>query len=63
MSASPALLPTQTWVEYIPQLEPITSSRLQLHKGQARPPETPGLGIEWDWASIAQRSIATLEVK
>jgi L-alanine-DL-glutamate epimerase-like enolase superfamily enzyme len=52
-----------TWVEYIPQLEPITRSRLDLHNGQAKPPEAPGLGIEWDWASIAQRSIATLEVK
>jgi L-alanine-DL-glutamate epimerase-like enolase superfamily enzyme len=50
-------------VEYIPQLDPITSSRLRIHDGQAMPPAEPGLGIEWDWSSIAQRSIATLEVK
>ncbi len=52
-----------TWVEYIPQLDPITHSRLRIHDGRAMAPEAPGLGIEWDWASIAQRSIATLEIK
>jgi L-alanine-DL-glutamate epimerase-like enolase superfamily enzyme len=52
-----------TWVEYIPQLDPITHSRLRVRDGRALAPEVPGLGIEWDWASIAQRSITTLEIK
>jgi len=56
-------VPNATWVEYIPQLDPITISRLSIHEGQAMPPDEPGLGIEWDWASIAERSIATFEIK
>jgi L-alanine-DL-glutamate epimerase-like enolase superfamily enzyme len=56
-------VPNATWVEYIPQLDPITISRLSIHDGQAKPPDAPGLGIEWDWASIARRSVATLEIK
>ena len=51
------------WVEYIPQLDPITISRLSIHDGRAKPPDEPGLGIEWDWASIARRSVATLEIR
>jgi L-alanine-DL-glutamate epimerase-like enolase superfamily enzyme len=56
-------VPNATWVEYIPQLDPITKSRLSIHQGQAKPPDERGLGIEWDWASIAERSIATLAIK
>jgi L-alanine-DL-glutamate epimerase-like enolase superfamily enzyme len=56
-------VPNAAWVEYIPQLDPITSSRLRIHEGQAVAPEESGLGIEWDWASIAQHSLATLDIK
>ena len=34
------------WVEYIPQLDEITTSRLRIEKGMAFAPEAPGLGIE-----------------
>ncbi len=27
------------------------------------PPDTPGLGIEWDWPVIASRQIAEIQVK
>lgn len=46
------------YVEYIPQLDDITTSRLQIEDGQALAPMTPGLGIEWDWEAIASRRIA-----
>lgn len=46
------------YVEYIPQLDDITTSRLQIEDGQALAPMTPGLGIEWDWEAIAGRRIA-----
>lgn len=45
------------YVEYIPQLDDITTSRLQIEDGQALAPMTPGLGIEWDWDAIAGRRI------
>ncbi len=40
------------WVEYIPQLDPITHSRLTIDEGLAVPPASPGLGIDWDWERI-----------
>ncbi|MCM2475111.1 mandelate racemase/muconate lactonizing enzyme family protein [Rhizobium sp. CG5] len=46
------------YVEYIPQLDDITTSRLRIEDGQALAPMTPGLGIEWDWEAIAGRRIA-----
>jgi L-alanine-DL-glutamate epimerase-like enolase superfamily enzyme len=51
-------VPNAAWVEYIPQLDDITTSRIKVEGGYAFPPETPGLGIEWDWASIAKRQVA-----
>lgn len=44
------------WVEYIPQLDPITTSRLTIADGHALAPATPGLGIEWDWDAVAART-------
>ncbi len=50
-----AAVPNARWVEYIPQLDDLTSSRLTIRDGYAIPPETPGLGIDWDWPQIAAR--------
>jgi len=47
-----AAVPNGAWVEYIPQLDPIATSRLAMTDGHAIPPEMPGLGIEWDYAAI-----------
>ncbi|MEQ9529121.1 MAG: mandelate racemase/muconate lactonizing enzyme family protein [Parvibaculaceae bacterium] len=44
------------WVEYIPQLDEITTSRLRIEKGEAHAPIEPGLGISWDWDAIRARS-------
>jgi len=41
-------------VEYIPQLDPITTSRLTVKDGYAHPPDTPGLGIDWDTEAVAR---------
>ena len=43
-----AAVPNARWVEYIPQLDDLTTSRLRIEDGHAVAPETPGLGIEWD---------------
>lgn len=57
-----AAVPNALWVEYIPQLDDIAISRLQIVDGRALPPQTPGLGIAWDWDAIASRSVAHISV-
>ena len=47
-------VPASTRLEYIPQLDRITKSRMRLDKGQAYPSDWPGLGIEWDWQQITK---------
>ena len=49
--------PSGWMLEYIPQLDAITTSRLDLREGRAHPPETPGLGIDWDFDAIAARAV------
>ncbi len=56
-----AAVPNATWVEYIPQLDDITTSRIRIEDGYAYPPETIGLGIEWDWKKIQHKQLAQVE--
>ncbi|MGB3814502.1 MAG: mandelate racemase/muconate lactonizing enzyme family protein [Shinella sp.] len=49
------------YVEYIPQLDDITASRMVIESGMALAPMTPGLGIDWDWDAIRSRSIPEFE--
>ncbi len=58
-----AAVPNAAWVEYIPQLDDITSSRIRVEAGYAYPPQTPGLGIEWDWVEIAKRQSADFTIR
>lgn len=51
-------VPNSWMLEYIPQLDAITASRLDLRQGRAHPPETPGLGIDWDWDAIRAQTVA-----
>lgn len=53
-------VPNAAWVEYIPQLDDITTSRIRVEGGYAYPPGTPGLGIEWDWPVIERRQQADI---
>ena len=53
-----AAAPNATWVEYIPQLDGLTTSRLVIAEGYAVAPSTPGLGIEWDFAAVERRAVA-----
>jgi L-alanine-DL-glutamate epimerase-like enolase superfamily enzyme len=54
-----AAAPSGTWVEHIPQLDAIATSRLAIVDGHAVAPDTPGLGIEWRWDEIERRARAT----
>jgi L-alanine-DL-glutamate epimerase-like enolase superfamily enzyme len=58
-----AAVPNGAWVEYIPQLDAITTSRLAIADGHAIPPATPGLGIDWDYAAIDRLAVARATVK
>ena len=53
-----AAVPNGAWVEYIPQLDSITTSRITLKDGRAIPPDAPGLGIEWDTARVDAQAVA-----
>jgi L-alanine-DL-glutamate epimerase-like enolase superfamily enzyme len=53
-----AAVPNGAWVEYIPQLDSITTSRITLADGRAVPPDAPGLGIEWDLARVDAQAVA-----
>ena len=53
-----AAVPNGAWVEYIPQLDAITTSRLSLEDGYAVPPQSPGLGIDWNFAAIERAAVA-----
>src|SRR6201995_1997371 len=45
-------VPNSRWLEYIPQLDLVTSSPLRIENGKAIPSDKPGLGIDWDWTAL-----------
>jgi hypothetical protein len=49
------------WVEYIPQLDEITTDRMHIENGHAVPSPNPGIGIDWDWQAIARMAGTTLD--
>ena len=57
-----AAVPSASWVEYIPQLDAVASSRMTVSEGHAVAPDTPGLGIEWQWDQIRQRAKAQARI-
>ncbi len=58
-----AAVPNGAWVEYIPQLDDVTTSRMAMAEGHAIAPETPGLGIDWDFAAIERLAVARAVVQ
>ncbi len=50
-----AAVPNARWVEYIPQLDDLTTERMRIENGYAVPSQAPGLGIAWDWDAICYR--------
>lgn len=53
-----AAVPNGRYVEHIPQLRAITRSQLLVEDGRAVAPDTPGLGIDWDFDAIDDRTVA-----
>jgi len=52
-----AAVPNARWVEYIPQLEELTTEGMRIEGGYAVPSGEPGLGIAWDFAAIARMAV------
>lgn len=46
------------YVEYIPQLDALTSATMVIKDGEAHAPTAPGAGIDWDWDRVKRLSIA-----
>lgn len=46
------------FVEHIPQLTAVTTSRVAIDNGYALAPEAPGLGISWDFEAIERLVVA-----
>jgi L-alanine-DL-glutamate epimerase-like enolase superfamily enzyme len=53
-----AAAPSAAWVEYIPQLDAVATSRLLIEGGMAVAPDTPGLGIAWRHDELDRRASA-----
>jgi L-alanine-DL-glutamate epimerase-like enolase superfamily enzyme len=53
-----AASPAAKWVEYIPQLDSLTRSRIRIEDGMALAPDAPGNGIDWDWAAIEAQAVS-----
>jgi L-alanine-DL-glutamate epimerase-like enolase superfamily enzyme len=45
------------YVEYIPQLDEVTGSRMRIEDGHAVAPSEPGIGIDWDWDAVKRMSV------
>jgi L-alanine-DL-glutamate epimerase-like enolase superfamily enzyme len=54
--------PAAAWVEYIPQLDAVATSRLAIVDGHAVVPEDPGLGIAWRWDELRRRAVERSEI-
>ena len=50
-------IPNAPWLEYIPQLDSLTKTGMQIKNGQAFPSERPGIGIDWDVTAVNNAKI------
>jgi L-alanine-DL-glutamate epimerase-like enolase superfamily enzyme len=50
-------VPNSRWVEYIPQLDAITTAGMTISDGHAVASAEPGLGIAWDMAAIERMAV------
>ncbi|MNL88977.1 hypothetical protein D3C87_2190350 [compost metagenome] len=50
-------VPNGKYVEYIPQLDELTTKGMEIRNGRAIAPSEAGIGIAWDWDAVKARSI------
>ena len=53
-----AAVPNARWVEYIPQIDSLTTEPMRIEDGHAIPSDAPGLGIAWDFDAINRAAVA-----
>ena len=53
-------IPNAPWLEYIPQLDSLTSTPMRMENGHAIPSNEPGLGIDWDPDRLAGQRVREL---
>jgi L-alanine-DL-glutamate epimerase-like enolase superfamily enzyme len=53
-----AAVPNARWVEYIPQLDSLTTAPMQIEAGHAIPSDEAGLGIAWDFEAIKAQTVS-----
>lgn len=58
-----AAVPAAKWVEFIPQLDDVTRSRIRIEDGCAVAPDDAGNGIDWDWAVLERRATARRQLR
>lgn len=52
-----AAVPNARWVEYIPQLDSLTTKGMTIADGYAVPSTEAGLGISWDFDAIGRQTV------
>jgi len=52
-----AAIPNGRWIEYIPQLDELTTEGMSIRDGKAIPSNKPGLGIAWDFDAMAAMTV------
>ncbi len=52
-----AAVPNARWVEYIPQIDMLTTEPMRIEDGHAIPSDAPGLGIAWDLKAIDRETV------
>ncbi len=52
-----AAVPNARWVEYIPQLDTLTTEPMRIEEGHAIPSPAIGLGIAWDFEAIKAQTV------
>ncbi|MFY0679554.1 MAG: mandelate racemase/muconate lactonizing enzyme family protein [Thalassovita sp.] len=52
-------VPNAKWLEYIPQLDSVTSAPMAIENGYGIPSDKPGLGIQWDENAIAAATVVS----
>jgi L-alanine-DL-glutamate epimerase-like enolase superfamily enzyme len=53
-----AAVPNARWVEYIPQIDSLTTEPMRIENGHAIPSDAPGLGIAWDFDAINRAAVS-----
>jgi L-alanine-DL-glutamate epimerase-like enolase superfamily enzyme len=55
-------VPNAKWLEYIPQLDDVTQSKIKIHNGFAFAPQHPGIGIDWDEERLKKEMLALITI-